>query len=279
MKQYEIIINDSIRVKSDSNNPLQIQGSINIRLSGGVREMNISIYNLSKLNREKALSKDVNFIKVSLNNSLVFDGEIVNAQNQYINYTDIVTTYFCKTYYSDENKKHSVCVKDATTNDVLNATAAKGGFNLVNLSKNKDMGSYSIVGSVRSIFDRLKQNHDLSVIYKASKSIVVSDKNQPTQVKSYHIPTQDVANGGVAIGLGASNGKVFIRCKMQPSLEVGDKVTIDATDFVKLSGNQYNTLKFESLKDHNGDYVVLTLSHIFNYYGDTAFETQIEALI
>ena len=64
MKHYNITLNNSVNINADVANPLQIKGTIAIKSSGGVREMILSIFNLSSSNKSKILDGDVNSIKV-----------------------------------------------------------------------------------------------------------------------------------------------------------------------------------------------------------------------
>ena len=278
MKHYNITLNNSVNINTDVANPLQIEGTIAIKSSGGVREMMLSIFNLSSSNRSKALDGEVNSIQVELNNGIVFDGDIINAQDQHINYTDISSTYFCKEYSGASNKTHRISQKDTTTNKVLVELCTKENKKLNDFSTPENIKKFIEYGDTKSIIDRISSDYGKKAIYqKNTITVLDKDKALPKPVK--HIPAQDIANNGVAIGLGSTQGRIFITCKMQPDLQVGDSIKIDNTEFVSFAGTAYATsTKFASLTDNDGDYRILSLVHLFNYYNGR-FETKIEALM
>ena len=267
-----------MNINTDVANPLQIEGTIAIKSSGGVREMMLSIFNLSSSNRSKALDGEVNSIQVELNNGIVFDGDIINAQDQHINYTDISSTYFCKEYSGASNKTHRISQKDTTTNKVLVELCTKENKKLNDFSTPENIKKFIEYGDTKSIIDRISSDYGKKAIYqKNTITVLDKDKALPKPVK--HIPAQDIANNGVAIGLGSTQGRIFITCKMQPDLQVGDSIKIDNTEFVSFAGTAYATsTKFASLTDNDGDYRILSLVHLFNYYNGR-FETKIEALM
>ena len=125
--------------------------------------------------------------------------------------------------------------KNTTTNKVLVELCTKSNKTLNDFSTPEQIKKFFDQGDTRTIIERINSSYGKKAIYQKD-AITVLDKEKALPKPVKHIPPQDISQNGVSIGLGSSHGRIFITCKIQPNLQVGDTIKIDNTEFVSFSG-------------------------------------------
>lgn len=279
MKEYKVFVNDTLIAETGNNHPLQIEGKIEIKSAGGVLEMELSIYNLSQKNRKLASQNPVNTITLELNGTVVFDGEIINNTTQNLNYTDIVTTYYCKEYNGVRlDQTLSVSVRLSTLGGILSDLSSAAGIPVVNRATNVGVLRFTAVGSVKEILDQVKAEYGINYSI-SNRQIRVWDAGSSFALEPVLIPPNEIAINGLTLGLGTGTGILFAQFKLRPELQSGDKIQINNTDYLKLTGNVY-TIQPERdvITSEDGTYTIDEMAHTFNYYSPQPFETTVRGL-
>jgi len=279
LKEYKIFVNNTLIAETGNNHPLQIEGKIEIKSAGGVLEMELSVYNLSQKNRKLASQNPVNTIILELNGTVVFDGEIINNTTQNLNYTDIVTTYYCKEYNGARlNQVISVSVRISTLSGILSELSRKAGIPVVNNASDQAALRFTAVGSVKEILDQVKAEYGINYSI-SNRQIRIWDAGGSFALEPVLIPPNEIAINGLTLGLGTGTGVLFVQFKLRPELQSGDKIQINNTDYLKLTGSVYTVQPERNvITSEDGTYTIDEMVHTFNYYSSQPFETTIRGL-
>ena len=272
-QSYLLIIND---LNLNSNvNALQIQGTINSNINNGIVETTIDIYNMSESNRNKCLAKKKNEITLFLNQTLAFEGYIINSDlRKDNNYTQTVFRLYCNSYlpptdkliYSKNNTSYAAVIQEfALKTNTIIAIQDKTLFDIKSKVNLKADNLYKAVEKIK------KATGTKALFSKNEIKFISPDKK--IKYNQTLIPPKKILLGGLSTTALSPYGKFFINCKYTP-INIGDHVNIENSDYVKLSSVNFT---FPLIFRQENEFKVLAVTHEFDYYGGR-FETKIEGI-
>ncbi len=272
-QSYLLIIND---LNLDSSvNALQIQGTVNSNINNGIVETTIDIYNMSESNRNKCLAKKKNEITLFLNQTLAFDGYIINSDlRKENNYTHIVFRLYCHSYippadkliYSKNNTSYAAVIQEFASK--TNTIVAIQDKTLLDIKSKINLKADNLYKAVEKI---KKATGTKALFNKNEIKFISSDKK--IKYNQILIPPKKILLGGLSTTALSPYGKFYINCKYTP-VSIGDHVNIENSDYVKLSAANFT---FPLIFRKKNEFKVLAVTHEFDYYGGR-FETKIEGM-
>ena len=258
---------------SKTENPLQIAGSIDNNMNNGIVEMTIDIYGMNESNRNICLSKEENEITLFLNQSLAFDGYIVNSElRNEDNYTNKILRFYCRSY-SPPDIKLIYSKNNTSYADMINEFGIKTNIKVVIqdniLYKSKSKLNMKADNFYKAI-EKIKKDTGTKAVYSKNeiKFININKNIEANQVK---IPPKNILRGGLSATPMGAYGRFFINCKYTP-VNVGDDAVIENTDYIKLASPSFT---FPLQYNQDNTYRVLSVTHDFDYYGGL-FQTRLE---